>query len=284
MIILIIFLAALLLFALYKLFKIPMLSNMVLVTGGVKTGKSTMTVWLAWRAYRKQYRKYWISNNIIYPIARLFTKNVKKREKPFFYANIPISCKNFVPLTTSLLRRQKRFAYGSVIYICEASLVADSMTFKDSALNESMLLFNKLIAHETKGGMVFYDTQSIQDCHYAVKRCLSQYFYIHHLIKIPFFCIAYVREMHYSDDSNTTNVFNEDIEDTMKRVIIPKRVWKMFDCYCYSCMTDDLLVVDNVVNVPVKGDHKAREIISFKNYKTIQKFVKEEEKNESKEN
>lgn len=268
-------------FLISKILKIPKFGNMVLITGGVKTGKSTMSVWLAVRQYWRQLRKYWIYNNILY---RLFHripfgpfKRMKLREKPLFYSNIPIAIKNYVPLTLALIERRERFRYGSVIYVCESSLVADSQTIKNQLINEEMLLLNKLIAHETKGGYIFYDTQSIMDNHYAVKRCLSTYFYIHHMRKIPFFCLAWVRELKFSEDNTAVNTFETDVEDTLKLVIIPKKVWKLFDCYCYSVLTDHLPVVDQTVQVHKFGDKKARKIISFRKYQSIpEEFTKDE--------
>ncbi len=263
------------LFLVFRILKIPKFGNMTLVTGGVKTGKSTMSVWLAVRQYKRQLRKYYVMNYVFYPVFHRLPfpacKRMKKREKPLFYSNIPIAIKGYVPLTLSLIERRERFRYGSVIYVCESSLVADSQAIKDALVNEEMLLLNKLIAHETKGGYIFYDTQSIMDNHYAVKRCLSSYFYIHHMRKIPFFCLAWVRELKFSEDNSAVNTFDSDVEDTLQLVIIPKRVWKLFDCYCYSVLTDDLPVVDQTVEVLPLGDRKARKIISFRNYKSIPK-------------
>ncbi|MBE6554919.1 MAG: hypothetical protein E7663_01610 [Ruminococcaceae bacterium] len=262
-------------FLVSRILKIPKFGNMVLITGGVKTGKSTMTVWLAVRQYWRQLRKYYICNYFIYPVFHWIPlgpfRRMKKREKPLFYSNIPIAVKNFVPLTRSLIQRTERFRYGSVIYVCESSLVADSQAIKDPLINEEMLLLNKLIAHETKGGYIFYDTQSIMDNHYAVKRCLSSYFYIHHSLKIPFFMLSWVRELKFSEDNSAVNTFEDDVEETLRLVIIPKKVWKLFDCYCYSVLTDHLPVVDRTVPVFRFGDKKACKIVTFRNYQSIPK-------------
>lgn len=259
---------------------------MTLVTGGVKTGKSTMSVWLAYRQYKRQLRKYYVANYVIYPLFHWIPlgifKRMRKREKPLFYSNIPVAIKNYVPLTLDLIERRKRFRYGSVIYVCESSLLADSQAIKDPLINEEMLLLNKLIAHETKGGYLFYDTQSIMDNHYAVKRCLSSYFYIHHMRKIPFFCLAWVRELKFSEDNSAVNTFETDVEDSLMLVIIPKSVWKLFDCYCYSVLTDHLPVVDKTVYVEPRGDRKARKVISFRRYKSIPKEFMDYGENESK--
>lgn len=268
---------------LYRFFKIPKLGSLVLVNGGVKTGKSTMSVWFATRAYWRAKRKYYIYNYVAYPLLhRLPFKKCKlmqKREYPLLYSNIPLAVKGYTPLTNALIKREKRFRYGSVCYVGEFSLVADSMSFKDGELNERLLLLAKLFGHETKGGMMIVDTQAISDCHFGLRRNLDRYFYIHHLNKFwPFFCVAYVREMRYSEEQSCTNVFNEDIEETMKLVIIPKKVWKLFDCYCYSVLTDDLPVVANPQKVNWWDKKKANKIPSLKKFQTIErKYIQDEE-------
>lgn len=257
---------AIIIFSLYKL-KIPKCGCMTLVTGGVKTGKSAMSVRLAHKTYRMNIWKYRLKCLI-----NFFRRRSKRRkiERPLLYSNVPLRC-DYVPLTLELLNRQERFSYGSVIYVCEASLVANSMDYKDGELNDQLLLFNKLIGHETRGGSIFYDTQSISDNHYAVKRCLASYFYIHHNWKIPFIAlICFVRELKFSEDNSAVNVYEGDVEEGLQMVIIPWRSLKLYDRYCYSVLTDDLPVQKNVIRRSRKQrknrklDLKARQIISFK--------------------
>lgn len=266
MIILLIIGAVLLCFLLFK-YKIPRVGNMVLITGGIKTGKSMLSVRLAVKLYRQQLMKWYIHR-----FFNVFKRKSKRKlkEKPLLYSNIPLKL-NYVPLTNELLSRRDRFAFGSICYICESSLVADSMSYKDEELNERLLLFNKLFAHETHGGTVIYDTQSISDNHYACKRCLSTYLHIHHTLKIPLFpwVIMYLREMYYSDDGAVTNTQESDVEDNLKITLVPKSTWKLYDRYCYSVLTDDLQCERNEVNYKKSNDLKARKIISFKKFKTI---------------
>lgn len=240
-------------------FKTPKIGSMTLISGGVKCGKSTFSVALVLSEYRRRVRRIKFKNFFL----KLFKKPLI--ELPLIYSNIPLACP-YVKLTDDLLLRKKRFVYGSVIYVCEAALVADSQLIRDMELNERLLLFNKLIGHETKGGCLIYDTQCVGDIHYSIKRSLSEYIYIHHLTKwIPFFLVAHVRECHYSDDSSTVNAFTDDVESNLRRVIIRKSTWKYFDAYCYSCLTDDLPVEKKIVpNDKHTEDLKAREILSFK--------------------
>ncbi len=240
-------------------FKTTKVGSMCLVTGGVKTGKSTLSVAIVRREYRSRVRRVKIRNFF----AKLF--NRMETDLPLVYSNIPLAMP-YVPITKDLLLRKTRFVYGSVIYVQEASLVADSQLIRDMDINTMLLLLNKLIGHETKGGIIVYDTQCVGDVHYSIKRCLSNYFYIHRLVKwIPFFLIAYVQEFNYSEDGSVIQVNNGDLEDNLKRVIIPKSTWKYFDCYCYSILTDHLPVENNIVyNDKKTKDLKARKILSFR--------------------
>ena len=264
--ILIILLTALALFIVAKIrskFKTPKVGCIALVTGGVKTGKSTFAVNLAIKNYKRVLKSWRIRSKI----QRLF--GLKVDEKPLLYSNIPLAC-DYVLITKDILLRKKRIAYKSVMYINEASLVADSQLCNDMTINERLLLFNKLIGHETKGGLLIYDTQCIADLHYSIKRCISEYFYIHHLEKrFPFILCAKVREERYSDDKSTVNAYTDDVEETLKKVLISKKVWKMFDAYGFSYLTDDLPIEDNVIH-GTKDNLKPSEIVSFREYKTIQ--------------
>lgn len=229
----------------FRLRKVPKLGCLALITGGVKTGKSTLAIYLAIRQNKRQRFKW-----KLYMLLQKVLTFLPVREEPLLYSNVPLAGVNYVPLTVELLLREKRFNYRSTIYVQEASLVEDSQMFKDMDINERLLYFNKLIGHETRGGGIIYDTQAIQDCHYAIKRSISSYIWIHHNVKIPFFIMVYVREMFYSEDNSSVNVFNEDVEKTLLRIIVPKSVWKKFDAYCYSKLTDDLEREYETVYIP----------------------------------
>ena len=62
--------------------------------------------------------------------------------------------------------------------------------------------------------------------------------------------MVYVREMFYSEDNSSVNVFNEDVEKTLLRIIVPKSIWKKFDAYCYSKLTDNLERECETVYIP----------------------------------
>ena len=251
------------------LFRIPKCGNVVLVTGGVKTGKTTLSVRLLYKLWRQNCMKVWIYNNIV----RHFKKDKTKKEKPLIYSNVPISIP-YVPLTEDLIYRRTRFVYGSVIYFCEASLLAGSMDFKDEELNETLPLLVKLIAHETKGGYLVFDTQSVLDLHYGIKRNVSSYFYIQEKIRLPFCLWLKMREMIFLD--NTSNEFDAESGDLLMNVFVPTWTWRLFDCYCYSALTDNCPVERNIVKTK---DLKARKIVTFKKNKQYYE-VKENERKE----
>lgn len=254
---------------LYCKFNVKRIStgSLVMVTGGVKTGKTTMAVYLAIKNHKRAMLRY--------RILKLFKKDV---EQPYLYSNIPIDYKYYKPLQKAHLLREMRFEYKSIIYISEASLIADSMYYKDLDVNERLLLFNKLIGHETHNGLLIYDTQSICDNHFAIKRCLNSYIYIQKSLKfIPFFVAMRVVELRYAEDGTTISVSDRDIDEITKWCLVPKSVWKRFDCFCYSIFTDAKPLSNVKVGKLSKSDLKAKRIISFKNYDTLKEFISNEE-------
>lgn len=256
-----------------KHFKMPKVDNMICVTGGVKSGKSTFSFALADSIYRRNLRRWKVRNFFRKGLNKFRKKKFPMEEKPLFYSTIPVN-REHVLLSLDLLKRDVRFTYKSVIWVDEASLLADSQCYKDLDLNERLMLFNKLIAHETQGGTIVYNTQSISDLHYSVKRCLAETFYVHHTAKwLPFFLVVTVREERYSEDGLAINNYNEDVEESLKRVIVPKSVWKKFDCYAYSSMTDSLPTVTELNKV---NSLKATKIVSFNDRHNI---TIEEDKN-----
>lgn len=249
-----------------KHFKFPKFGSLCVVTGSLKTGKTTFSLHLAYKTYRRNLRRVKVRNFF----AKMFSKPLE--ELPLFYSTIPVGFPH-VRVTTDLLERRERFAYKSVVWIDEASLLADSQLYKDTELNAKLLEFCKLFGHETKGGCLFLTSHCLSELHMSMRRVSSEYFYTNGLMSwLPFFMVVTVREERYSEDGAAINTYDSDVEDTMKRVIIPKRVWKKFDCYCYSVMTDDLPVAQDVVEADTL---KCEEVVSFSPYHRFKKKKKE---------
>lgn len=251
-------------------FKFPKVGSLAVVTGGVKCGKSSFGLGLALSNYRRVHRRWKFQKFF----CTIFRKQVP--EEPLLYSNIPLGVP-YVELDDNLINRRKRFRYGSVIFVDEANLLADSMSFSDKSQNERIAIFSALIGHETKGGLLIYTCHNIERLHYGIRDTASQYFYIHSLVKwIPFFVIANVRERVLGED--TLNVETQDVEVNLKKVILRKSVWKKFDSYAYSILTDDKEVKADIIDGTKLKDLKVRKFLSFKNWndnelaKFFQKF------------
>lgn len=265
--ILIIVLCIFLLYLYFKFFRILRINCLAMFTGAPKTGKSTLSIYTAVRLHKKQVRRTKLRNFI------LFWK--PKLELPLLYSNIPLNVPH-VLVTDDLLTRKTRFVYGSVIYLGEVSLVSNSMSFSSNELNERILMFYKLIGHETKGGYLIVDTQSIQDVHYGIKRSVSEYYHILHCYKLPLcpFVLLKLKLLTYSEDNSSINVNDTEADDNTKFYLVPKKTWKVFDAYAYSFMTDNLPVISNINS---NGTGSKFEVVSFNRYKTLYKGDTENE-------
>jgi len=252
----------------FKQLKCP---SVCLITGGVKTGKTLLTSCLAIRDYKSRMFKY--------RIHKFFHKKSTK-EMPLFYTNSFICFgkgksvfnketgmyenvivrkhkydQNIRYLSTSDLLREHRFNYGSVIFIQECSLLADNMDYNDKERNVDLSLFQKLIAHETRGGCIYYDTQSILDSHYSIKRVTSTYFFIQKNYNCFLFHLLYVREM--INQENGVNNFIDDVDTTTRKVLIPFWYHWKYNRYEYSYLTDKLDKSDKPY------DDKNKSLVSF---------------------
>lgn len=239
-----------------------------LITGAPKTGKSLLCADLCARTYKKIHKSWWIKTHI-------FRKDI---EEPLFYTNVLFSFKNIKNrdidstyrrkahkldknirmLETDILKRQKRVAYGSVVYIQESSLTSDNQDYLDNVTNVLQSLFNKLFGHETKGGVLFYDTQNVLDNHYAIKRCTSSFQWIMKSRNFFFFRVLYIRELINADSvSSSQNNFNEDVDLSVRKYIVWRWCYKRYDRYYFSYMTDTLPISD------LTYVHTKKQLVSF---------------------
>ena len=236
-------------------FNIKTIKNdtLCVVSGGIKTGKTAFALHLALKDYRRRKRKFRIMRAL---------RLRKDLEEPLLYSNIPLAVP-YVPLTRELLMREVRPNFGSVLFVDEASLLADSQLIKDKELNDKLLVFCKLFGHETHGGSIYLSTHTVEDMHYAFKRVTSQYIYIHSLVKwLPFVLCANVVESRYSSDNSVIAVDTQDIENIVKKVFFSKSVFKKYDCYAFSKLTDSLPKDSNVISAK---SLKTDTVVSFSN-------------------
>lgn len=239
-----------------------------LITGAPKTGKSLLCADLVTRTYKKIHCQWWIKTHIfrkdveeplLYTNVLFSFKNIKNRDiNPEYRRKAHRLDKNIRLLETDVLKRQKRIAYGSVVYIQEASLTSDNQDYLDNVVNILQSLYNKLFGHMSKGGIMFYDTQNVLDCHYAIKRCTSSFQWIMKSRNFFFFRILYIRELINNESvSSSQNNFNEDVDLSVRRYIVWRWCYKRYDRYYFSYMTDDLPVSD------ITYDSTKKEIVSF---------------------
>lgn len=276
--------AILALYLYFRFFKIPKIKNIVFIDGSLGTGKSFYSVSLAIRLYKKMYRQYRIKKAFA-PIAERIAAwkgREFKLEEPMLYSNIPLRRVKHVPLTLDILLRKKRVNYKSVILIDEVSIVADQFDYKDRFISDSLRDFFKLYRHESHGGYIVINSQSTADLHYSIKSVLSDYFYIHHKTKVPFFTVLKVQEMAYSSDKDGGQVVNahtSDVEDTLKMVFVWNRYYRSYDTYCYSILTDSLPVFDDWYIIEKRESAKTKNVLTFKEgrYQVITNVEREEE-------
>ena len=246
---------------LHKNFKFPRSGMFSLVVGGVKSGKTTYAVSLALKTYKRVHRRW--------AIRRVFLKMLHKEpeEEPLLYSNIPL-LPSYVKITEDLLLRKVRPRFGSVIFIDEASLVADSQLIKDCDINTALMLFVKLVGHELHGnGALIVNTQAVSDLHYNFRRCCDKRFYVEHTFKwLPFFLVQTIREERYSDDGSVINAYNEDLTESVRKVLVRKKVWKAFSSTAFSTFTDNKPVLEDVTYLDKYDSLKVQELVSFSDY------------------
>lgn len=264
--------------------KLPM-DSVVMINGGVGSGKTSTAVYLAIKSYKKECRA-WKFRRFVYYKLHIKLRYFKTfDEEPLLYSNIPLKNVKYVPFTNDLILREKRFNYKSVILLSESSLIANSMSYKDNYINDKLTLFIKLIRHELKGTYknvpnIIVETQSIQDNHYSFDRCITQSLFLTKKINVPFFRFVKARELTLIP--NLVNTLDEDVErsGSFRWIIIPKSIFKKYDSYCYSVLTDENDIrndsrIDSVLN----KEFEIATLLKNTELQTHNEKVKEIEKN-----
>lgn len=254
----------------YKRSKKFRFDSIVMINGGVGSGKTSTAVWLAIRSYKKSVR-IWKRKNFF---RKLFKKELL--EKPLLYSNIPLFNIDFVLINQDLLERNVRFNFCSIVFISESSLVANSQDFKRKDLpnlNDDLTEFLKLIRHELHGSYrsllgfggtipnLIIETQSKNDNHYAFDRCITQTLFISKSFNIPFFKLQHCRDLLLYE--GVENVINDDYkqDSSFKWYFVPKSIFKKYDSYSYSFLTDNLINYDKVVHITMT--RKTRKKLKF---------------------
>lgn len=264
----------------FSKFKFPKIGALGVFTGAVKVGKSAVSLACAHSCYKRIHRQWKFRVFFTKLFNKLRKHKVELPEEPLFYSNIPLAGIPYVELTTEHLLRKYRLNFKSVVFVDEASLLADSQLIKDGTINNQLLLFFKLYGHSTHGGKAIFNSQCLTDLHYALRRCTNQYFYIHHISKyIPFFCLASLREERFSEDGSTVNNYNDDVENSLKRVFIRKSIFKKYDSFAFSIFTDNLPTKNKVILKSKFDSLKIDKIVSFRQeFANLKAFLPESDK------
>lgn len=243
------------------------LDSITMINGAVGVGKTSTGLYLAHKLYKKEMFRW--------NLRRIFLK--KEEEKPLLYSNIPLFKWEYTPLNIELiLRNQIRFNYRSVIFIDESSLIADSQDYKKFNelkknskqtidINTTLNLFLLFFRHETRGGHLIITTQSKNDNHYAFDRKCSSSLFLTKSINIPFFKVVWARELLLMD-SNVVNVVDDDYKESVNNYwyLMSKRIFKHYDSYCYSILTDHYKSKnDTLLNKEKTKNKKRFEIITL---------------------
>lgn len=264
-------------------FKFPKVSALAVFTGDVKVGKSGVSLSCAMSKFRSVHKRWHIRCFFL----KLFGKK-RLPEEPLFYSNIPLAGVKYHDLTLDHVLRKCRFNFGSVLFVDEASLLADCYLSKsDADLSVELLKFFKLFGHETHSGYCIFNSQSMSDLHISLRKCTSQYFYIHSthslwLCPVSWCCI---REERFCEDGTSVNVYDKDVEDSLKTVLFRKRTFKMYDSFAYSSLTDSLPLKNIVHYNKIGSNLKAENITSFRRefaemYNQLRNSLKGNNKNE----
>lgn len=282
-----IILVALVIFLLwFYFFKLKHLkpTDLYMVDGGVKTGKSLISVMLAVKAYRKAMIRFYVGNVVIRFI-NIFRKRKKELiERPMLYSNMPLYRVKYNALSLDIILGKVRIPYRSVCLLDEATLIADSMlgmnTKKEQKeqydrINEALTLFLKTYGHMTHGGKLVYNSQQVIDLHFAFKRNTAIYCWVARTRKYPFFCLSEVREVIHDESHDVMNVVTRDVELDDRPLFVSKRYFKYYDRYYLDVLTKNLPVMVNY-DVPILNRKVARkeieEIVTLGNYHAIREY------------
>lgn len=242
-------------------FKFPKVACLACFTGPLGAGKSAVSLAVAKSKYKVVHRS-WAIRSFFRKIFRLSLD-----EEPLFYSNIPLAGIEYCELTMKHILKATRFNFGSVVWIDEASLLADCyLSLDDKTTNVVLMSFWKLFRHETHNGYCILNSQSLTDVHKSIRKCCNQYFYLHDVCSsflIPFVSWCHMREERYSEDGSIVNNYDSDVEDSLKTCIF-RKPFKNYDSISYSSLTDDL-PVENIKHKLTKYDSlKATSLVSFR--------------------
>ena len=281
----------------FFIFKVKHLvtSDVYFVDGGVKVGKSKVSVMLVVKKIFFNRLRAHVRNGLIWLL------NVRKRrynkkhpnspktlrkyeEIPMLYSNMPLYRVKYNHFALEILECDCRMPHGSVVLLDEASLIADSMTAYGKTktqqeivdyVNEKLTIFLKLFGHATHGGFCVYNSQNVVDLHFAFRRCTSTYLMLSKKRRFPFFTLVECREMVHDESGDVVNTIQKDVDEDNKPLFVSNRWHKYYDRFYLDILFKDLPLMVNY-DVPIENKRKHRvelqEITTLGNFKMIKAY------------
>lgn len=246
----IIIIAILIIWRLWKSYHFNTYDTVVAFTGGLGSGKSFMSVKMARQLLRRNRRRV-IIHNILHPR--------EKWERPKMYSSIPVRVKKkemATILTDNHLLLQERLVPRSVVFIDEIGGYCSQFDYR--ATNTDIFdEFVRFFRHYSQGGYLVVNDQCSENIVLQVRRRLNTVynlmgFRIWPSRYLPILYTVKVRNITVSEEIKT--IEEQDTEDNMTTYagIMPR--FRTYDTYCYSHRYDRVKVQNDVLHKALKQD------------------------------
>lgn len=225
--IILIIIAIVVLWRVFRSYRLNTFDTVVAFTGGLGAGKSFLSTEIACRLLRRKRAQVWWHN--------LGKKKTDRKPKPLLYSSIPVKVsrkENAIILTEEHLTLQKKLVEGSVIFIDEIGSFCSQFDYK--AVNTDVFdEFVRFYRHYTKGGYFVCNDQCSENIVLQVRRRINTVYNLMGFRKwFGLFYTVKVRNISVSEEIKT--VEEQDTEDNMTTLFGFMPLLKRYDTYCYS--------------------------------------------------
>lgn len=228
----------LVIFLLFKCYRLDTKDTVIAFSGGLGSGKTFLSVRTALRVLRWSRFLWWL-DRILHPRTR------RNDPKPELYSSIPIRTVTGVfrkretfshKLTPQILLLQEKIPPRSVVMIDEIGSFMSQFEYR--AVNADRLdEFVRLFRHYTLGGKFICNDQCSENIVPQVRRRLNTVYNLMRFRKVPLLPVWHcrVRNIIISEEIKTvqTEKHAEDEFQILLGLMSPKRR-KNYDTYCYS--------------------------------------------------
>lgn len=225
--IILIIICAVVLWKLFRSYRLNTFDTVVAFTGGLGAGKSFMSTEIAIKLLRRKRREVKWKN--------AFRKKGEKLPTPLLYSSIPVRVsgkEDAVILTEKHLLLQEKLVQGSVIFVDEIGSFCSQFDYK--AKNTDVFdEFVRFYRHYTKGGYFVCNDQCSENIVLQVRRRINTVYNLMGFRKwFGLFYTVKVRNISVSEEIKT--IEEQDTEDNMSTLFGILPWFKRYDTYCYS--------------------------------------------------